>query len=237
LVAIASAVSDEERIQDSSARLPSSTVETFRARAVIYSHDQPCDKLFLVVEGNVKVSRLGDGEQPVVVDIYQQSEFFGESAMLDLPRRFEEASALDTTKVMTWTAAEVHDMVLERPRLGLALTQIFVQRTIDMARRIESFSLDNIPRRLARSLIRYAGRMGKVNDDGAVWMPPLTHELLGQIVGTSREIITHYMAIFRRQGYVRYSRSGITLYRDSLLNWLEQPLAEARRPERDHAAA
>ncbi len=31
-------------------------------------------------------------------------------------------------------------------------------------------------------------------------MMPLTHELLSQYVGTSREIVTHYMNQFRRQG-------------------------------------
>ena len=35
-------------------------------------------------------------------------------------------------------------------------------------------------------------------------------------MGTSREIVTHYMNQFRRQGYLRYSRKGIILYRDAL---------------------
>jgi CRP-like cAMP-binding protein len=43
----------------------------------------------------------------------------------------------------------------------------------------------------------------------------LTHELLAQYVGTSLEIVTHYMTQFRRQGYLRYSRQGITIYREA----------------------
>ena len=46
-------------------------------------------------------------------------------------------------------------------------------------------------------------------------MIPFTHELLSQYVGTSREIVTHYMNQFRRQGYLRYSRKGILLHRDA----------------------
>ena len=61
------------------------------------------------------------------------------------------------------------------------------------------------------------------NDDGSVQMIPFTHELLSQYVGTSREIVTHYMNQFRRQGYLRYSRKGIMLYRDALREWLKQP--------------
>ena len=50
---------------------------------------------------------------------------------------------------------------MKRPRLAVALLQILVQRTIDFTHRIESFSVDNIARRLARSLIRFSERLGR----------------------------------------------------------------------------
>jgi CRP-like cAMP-binding protein len=82
--------------------------------------------------------------------------------------------------------------------------------------------VDNIARRLARSLIRFSERLGVVEEDGSVRMTPFTHELLSQYVGTSREIVTHYMNHFRRQGYLKYSRKGIVLYRDAFRDWLRQ---------------
>jgi len=82
--------------------------------------------------------------------------------------------------------------------------------------------VDNIARRLARSLLRFAERLGTQGQDGTVSMPPFTHELLAQYVGTSREIVTHYMSQFRRQGLLRYSRAGITINRASLTVWLDE---------------
>jgi tetratricopeptide (TPR) repeat protein len=49
---------------------------------------------------------------------------------------------------------------MRRPRLAVALLQILVQRSIDFVQRIESFSVDNIARRLARTLIRFWERFG-----------------------------------------------------------------------------
>ena len=175
-----------------------------------------------MIDGKVKVSRLADDGHQVVVDIYQPDEFFGESAFLNLPHRSEQATALENTKLMTWTTAEIEDIVMKRPRLAVALLQILVQRTIDFTHRIESFSVDNIARRLARSLIRFSERLGARRRTASVRMVPFTHELLSQYVGTSREIVTHYMNQFRRQGYLRYSRKGIILYRDAFREWLRQ---------------
>jgi CRP/FNR family transcriptional regulator, cyclic AMP receptor protein len=148
---------------------------------------------------------------------------FGESALLNLPRRCEQATALENTKVMTWTTAEIEDIITKRSRLAVALLQILVQqRTIDLTHRIESFRVDNIARRLARSLIRFSERLGAVEEDGSVRMAPFTHELLSQYVGTSREIVTHYMNQFRRQGYLKYSHKEIILYREAFRDWLRQ---------------
>ena len=194
----------------------------YRKGQLIYSQDQPCTSIFLVIDGKVKVSRTaGDGRQ-VVIDLYQRDEFFGESAFLGLPHRAEQATALENTRLMTWTTSEIEDIMTRRPRLGVALLQLLVQRTLDFAHRIESFSVDNIARRLARSLISFSERLGTPDDDGSVRMAPFTHEFLSQYVGTSREIVTHYMNQFRRQGYLKYSRKGIVLYRDAFKEWMRQ---------------
>lgn len=215
-------MTQQKPLEDPLAHLPCSSILEFKRGQMIYSQDQPSTSIFLVIDGKVKVSRLADDGHQVVVDIYQPDEFFGESAFLSLAHRSEQATALEGVKLMTWTASEIEDLISKRPRLAIALLQILVQRTIDFTHRIESFSVDNIARRLARSLIRFSERLGVADDDGAIRMVPFTHELLSQYVGTSREIVTHYMNQFRRQGYLRYSRKGIILYRDAFREWLRQ---------------
>jgi CRP/FNR family transcriptional regulator len=194
----------------------------YRKGQTIYNQDQPSTSLYLVIDGKVKVVRLADDGHQVVIDIYQPDEFFGESAFLSLPHRSEQATVLEDAKLMAWGTQEIEDIIMKRPRLAVALLQIQVQRTLDLTCRIESFSADNIARRLARSLIRFSERLGTVETDGSVRMSAFTHELLSQYVGTSREIVTHYMNQFRRMGYLQYSRRGIVMYRDAFQEWLRQ---------------
>jgi CRP/FNR family transcriptional regulator, cyclic AMP receptor protein len=209
-------------LEDPLAYLPCSTIVEYRKGQMIYNQDQPSSSIYLVIDGKVKVSRLADDGHQVVVDIYQTDEFFGESGFLNLPQRTEQAMALETARLMTWTTDQIEEIVMKRPKLAIALLQILVQRTMEFGHRIESFSVDNISRRLARSLIRFSERLGTPEEDGSVRMVPFTHELLSQYVGTSREIVTHYMNHFRRQGYLKYSRKGILLYRDAFKEWLRQ---------------
>jgi CRP/FNR family transcriptional regulator len=209
-------------LEDPLAHLPCSSILEYKKGQSIYSQDQPSASIYLVIEGKVKVSRMSDDGHQVILDIYQADEFFGESALLGLPRRVEQACAMENTRLMSWTSAEIEDILTKRPRLSVALLQLLAQRTMEFGHRIESFSVDNIARRLARSLIRFSERLGTPEQDGSVRLAPFTHELLSQYVGTSREIVTHYMNQFRREGYVRYSRKGIVLYHDAFKEWLRQ---------------
>lgn len=219
------AVALQKPLEDPLAHLPCSSILEYRKGQLIYSQQQPSTSIYLVIDGKVKVCRVAHDGRQVVVDIYQRDEFFGESAFLNGLQRAEQAVAMENAKVMMWTTAEIEEMVMRRPRLAIALLQILAKRSMEFAHRIESFSLDNIARRLARTLLRFSERLGQSNDDGSVKMIPFTHELLSQYVGTSREIVTHYMNQFRRQGYLRYSRKGILLYRDALKGWLKHPAA------------
>jgi len=165
----------QKSLEDPLAHLPCSSIVEYRKGQIIYNQDQPSTSIYLIIDGKVKVSRLADDGHQVVVDIYQPDEFFGESAFLSLQHRSEQATALENTKLMTWTTAEIEDIVTKRPRLAVALLQILAQRAIDFTHRIESFSVDNISRRLARSLIRFSERLGIPEDDGSTRMAPFTH--------------------------------------------------------------
>ncbi len=200
------------------AYLPSSTVRKCKKEQVIYGPDQGSASIYMVVTGKVKVHRIAQEGREVLVDIYHVHEFFGDSALVGAMHGHEKAVALEPgTSVMMWTGTEVEDLILRCPRLGIALLQVMAQRCIHFGWRIESFASDPIERRLARTLIRFSERFGKVLEDGSIEMIPLTHEMLSQYVGTSREVITHHMTEFRRHGYLRYSRKEVIIYPDAIM--------------------
>ena len=204
-------------LEDPLAYLPHSTVLDYAIGQTIYDQTQASTSIYLVIQGKVKICRLAANDNQVVLDIYQTDEFFGEAALLgSVLLRTEMAIAIERTKVMTWTTTQIGDVAARRPQLAVALLQLLVHRSQFFGERIESFSVDNIARRLARALLRFSERMGHVTENGPVKMSPLTHELLAQYVGTTRENVTHYMNQFRRKGYLHYSRKGILVRPDMI---------------------
>ena len=216
------AVQAPKPIDDPLSHLPKSNAVEYRKGQVIYSAIQPSDRVYLVTQGKVMVSRILREDKQVVMDICQPADIFGESSLVSSGSQSEQAVALENTRLMSWTPAEIVDGVTRQTRLGMALLHLLAQRESELTWRMESLAVDTIHLRVARSLIRLASRLGTRQEDGALHMPPLTHKMLSQYVGSTREIVTHHMTEFRKLGYLNYSRSGIVIYREALLEWLQR---------------
>jgi CRP/FNR family cyclic AMP-dependent transcriptional regulator len=206
--------------EDALAHLPVSKTSEYTKGQVIYDSEKFARSIFLVVTGTVAISHMAVDGTEVLLDIIRPDELFGESAFL-VSGRSERAEAIERTEVMTWAVSEMEDLLTKRPRLAVAMLQMFAQRNAEYSRRIESFVRDSIAQRLARSLLRFSDRLGTKEESGTERMMPLTHDLLSRYVGTSREIVSHHMNRFRSKGYVDYSRKGISLNRDFLRTVLD----------------
>jgi CRP/FNR family transcriptional regulator, cyclic AMP receptor protein len=214
-------LSSFREIEDALMYLPRKGVTDYRKGQIIFDENSPSRGLHLVVQGRVKVAIPLDTGAQTVVDIFTTDDFFGESSLLGRSRYAERALALDNVTLMSWSGSEIEEQVERQPRLGIALLQMLVKRSLDYEARLQSFALEKTPERVIRSLLRFAGRLGTRTDDGSVRIPPLTHQVISEYVGTSREIVTFQMNYLRQKGLLRYSRKGIQVYVDALLEYLE----------------
>ncbi|HUI82310.1 MAG TPA: Crp/Fnr family transcriptional regulator [Bryobacteraceae bacterium] len=209
------------RVEDVLIYLPRKTVTDYPRGQMIFMENQPSRELYLVIKGRVKVIiPLQDGAQ-TLVDVFATDDFFGESALLGNLRHTERAITLDNVSVMSWATSEIEAQVEREPRLGIALLQMLVRRALEHQDRLQNFALDKTPERVVRAVLRFADRTGTRTEDGSLAMPPLTHQLLSEYVGTSREIVTFHMNQLRQRGLLQYTRRGMRVYPQALRDHLE----------------
>jgi CRP/FNR family transcriptional regulator, cyclic AMP receptor protein len=57
----------------------------------------------------------------------------------------------------------------------------------------------------------------------------LSHQLISEHIGTSREVVTQLFNKFRRRGYLEYSRKGILLQGDGLKKLLRRSASDSSK--------
>ncbi len=224
-------------MEDALMYLPRRGVTAYTKGSTIFEEQNPSKGLHLVVQGRVKVFIPLDSGAQTVVDIFTTDDFFGENALLGHSPLAERAVALDSVSLMSWTSQEIEEQVERQPRLGIALLQMLVKRVLDYEERLQSFALDKTPERVVRALLRFSERLGARSEDGSITIPPLTHQIISEYVGTSREIVTFHMNHLRQKGFLRYSRKGIQIYAEALREHLQQKSGQEGAWEPDEAEA
>ncbi len=201
--------------------LPRKAVQEFGKGRVIYSSDQPSDRLYLVVLGRVKVTTTADDGYETIGRIVCPEGLFGEAVLVG-GRASEAAVALDTATVMSWTRADIEAQIEREPRLGIALSQYLVRQCIALQERIESMAVHKTPERVMVALAQLAQMLGTPQEDGSTRLGSLTHHTIAEYVGTSREIVTYQMNRLKRLGLIRYSRRYIDVYTGAIQEALRE---------------
>jgi CRP/FNR family cyclic AMP-dependent transcriptional regulator len=202
--------------------LPRKAVQVFIKGQFVYDCQQPSKYLYVVIQGRVKISNTaGDGSQ-TITGIVSVEGMFGESCLVASCQRNETAVALDNITLMAWTPDEIEQKIEQDPRLGLALSQYLVRKSIELQNRIESMAVNSTPERVMLAMVQLANDLGMTTADGAVRVPSLTHSMIAEYIGTSREIVTLQMNRLRRLGMLQYSRKHIDIYLDAMKEDLRQ---------------
>lgn len=148
------------------------------------------------------------------------TELIGEGALLC------PADGVDDLGLL---AHEARVRALEPARLAL-LDEAFLERvrpwpeiTLELARRAVRRTMElNVQRaatchpradvRIALLLWHLADPWGKVGPDGILLPLPLTHQLIGQMVGAERPTVSHALARLSAAGLVTRCKSGLVLH-------------------------
>jgi CRP-like cAMP-binding protein len=207
--------------EDPLALLPRTPLRRYGKNQVIYGPQERVEALYLIVDGRVKISRPRD-DWEVALAFLQKDDFLGDAVFLGLDRQGEQATALAETSLMAWPIGELKRLLLRTPALGPAFLRYQAQKLSEANARIESLCLDPLKRRLVAALLYMGQRVGQPGDDRFVHILPVTHEQLSSYLGTSRELVTQYMNLLRREGLLRYSRRGLDLNLPALQGYLQR---------------
>jgi hypothetical protein len=142
----------------------------------------------------------------------------------DLLRPWDwERDVLTIKPVVTWTALQpVRLAVLDRriaavmgrwPELVSALVSRAVRRSFELATNQATSHLTRVDARLELLFWGLADRWGRMGPDGVVLELPLTHQVLGRLVGAQRPSVTTALSDLSRRGVIERREDGAWILR------------------------
>jgi CRP/FNR family cyclic AMP-dependent transcriptional regulator len=182
----------------------------YRAKQNIYTQGAPAYSLFYIQEGGVRLTTRTKHQPSAVTAILGAHDFFGELCLAGYPLRVSTAVALTASSIRTIKKEKMLQMLRKKNKTSNSLVAYLLSSVKSYQDHVAHLLTSSAEQRLARVLLRLA-RLDKKGPT-VVEIPILSHQVLAEMVGTTRPRVNLFMNRFRKRGFINYD-GGLEVYR------------------------
>jgi CRP/FNR family transcriptional regulator, cyclic AMP receptor protein len=178
-------------------------VSHYRDKQNIYKQGAPAYTLFYIQAGGVRFSTRTKQQPSAVNAILGVGDFFGEICLAGFPLRVSTAVALTASSIRTINKEKMLQMLRRKNnKTSNAMVAYLLSSVQNYSNHVAELLTSPAEQRLARVLLRLA-HMDK-KGAAVVEIPVLSHQVLAEMVGTTRPRVNVFMNRFRKQGLIDY---------------------------------
>ena len=181
------------------------TMSTCRRGKIFYMPEDTSEVLFLLKEGKVQLYRISPDGKKLVIATVGPGTVFGEMALIGQGMHNTFAEATEDCVLLVMSREDVERLLVTKPKVALRIFEALGSRLKETEARLEEIAFKGIPARLASLLLQLAEERGSNTISG------LTHQDLGEQIGTYRETTTQTLNAFRADGLIEIGRKRIKI--------------------------
>jgi CRP/FNR family cyclic AMP-dependent transcriptional regulator len=196
-------------------------VSRYRDKQNIYKQGTPAYTLFYIQEGGVRLTTQTKHQPAAVTAILGVHDFFGELCLAGYPLRVSTAVALTASSIRTIKKENMLAMLRKKNKVSNSLVAYLLSSVKKYGDHVAELLTSSAEQRLARVLLRLA-HLGKKGPP-VVEIPEIRHQVLAEMVGTTRQRVNLFMNRFRKRGFIDYDGGSTLQVRQSLRKVLRKP--------------
>lgn len=180
--------------------------------AVLFVQGQPCRGLYILCAGKAKLSASSSAGRSVIVRLADRGEVLGLSAVMANGAYEVSAETLEPAQVGLIPRQEFLRFLQSYGEVSLRVAQhlsMELRRAYGQLARIALAPTAHA--KLAGLLLDLASRDGQPSHNGVRFVLHLTHEEIGELIGSSRETVSRLLGDFRRKGLIAAKGSWTSL--------------------------
>jgi CRP/FNR family transcriptional regulator, nitrogen oxide reductase regulator len=172
----------------------------------------PADRIFVLVEGRIKLTQSNPDGQQVLLRIAGPNALFGAVAMASVENYPVTAQAAEDCAALAWTKTAMMELVGRIPTLALNAMKLMAAHTQEFQERYRQLATERVERRLARTLLRLASQTGKKVPEGVLIDLPLTRQDLAEMTGTTLFTVSRTLSAWEAKGLVILGRERVIIH-------------------------
>jgi CRP-like cAMP-binding protein len=169
-------------------------VKRFDTGQTIFSEGQPCEGLYVVAQGRLRIFKTSANGREQVLTEEAPGASVAELPVFDGGPYPASAVAIEPCETLFLSRRDFRALCLEHPELALKVLAVVGNRLRNLVGIIEELSFTTVRQRLIAYLLRAAEEHGKKGWAGVEFDLSATHQELANRLGTVRELVSRNLS-------------------------------------------
>jgi CRP-like cAMP-binding protein len=175
----------------------------------LFRKGEPCDGMWIVVEGQVRIFRANREGREQIVHLQGPGQSLAEVPLLDGGPYPAHARAEVDSVLLFLPRAAFESLYREEPEIADAIIRELGRRLRRMVGLVERISLRDVPSRVGLSLLEYARRAPGGGD--APFTLPHTQSEIAEQLATTRESVARALRTLREEGLIEQEGARVRI--------------------------
>lgn len=202
------------------AHLPVTTLQAIAERGRIervhrgdflFFEGDPATSAHFLLDGRVKIVHETEDGQEVILRLVQTGDIFGGAGGWGDRVYPATAIALDDALIFIVPVSAFTLLLTRYPEFAMAMIQEMGTRLREAEARIRELQAERVERRIARTLLRLAGKTGTKTNEGIQIELPQSRQHLADLSGATLSTVSRVLSEWDRQGLIVAGRERLTI--------------------------
>jgi global nitrogen regulator NtcA len=189
-------------------------VETFERGKTIFFPGDPAERVYFLVKGAVKLSRVYEAGEEITVALLRENSVFGVLSLITGQRsdRFYHAVAFTPVELLSAPIEQVEQALKENPELSMLMLRGLSSRILQTEMMIETLAHRDMGSRLVSFLLILCRDFGMPTTDGIRIDLKLSHQAIAEAIGSTRVTVTRLLGDLRQNNMISIHKKKITVH-------------------------
>lgn len=171
-------------------------VKTFKKKAEIFSEGDTPLNIFFLKSGSVKVFKSNPDGKELIINIYNQNDFFGYEPILEGTVYQESAVALQDSEIITIPKYDFTILLQSHPDVSIGFVAMLSKKVAEREKQLLNLAYSSVRQRTAEALLK--AQQLKDNKENIT----ISRDDLAKMVGTATESVIRVLSDFKDENLI-----------------------------------
>ena len=192
-----------------------SNSNTYKKKQIIYKEGAHSHYLYYIVSGKVKTYRTHEDGKDLVMDLYNEGDFFGYVTLLEGTAHKENAETIEETELVLIPKKDFEELMNSSPSAAKKFIGLLAKNLIDKEKQLLGIAYNTLRKKVAEALVSLQKKYHTNKNEP--YLIDISRDDLATIAGTATESLIRTLSDFKSENLIDIKSGKVIITNDKKL--------------------